>query len=250
MGPKKMLFALDAFSGPLFGGILIALALVFMIQGHRKIKLLTFFMGAAVGFQGSNMIYPYVTEFLPGWTPEEFLFVSSLISGAVLLLLIGVASKLITIFISLQLMLFIVGNLENRGIDIGNQFAGGLMVIFAFIVNRFMRKNLYLIGSAALGSLMGISGFLIFNGEVPSQMELTQGTNGLIFFALFINSILMQKVDQRKHDAVKEQITFEKEHHAETDVHGRGRVMDQDILTTAYHSERLERRSRYEDYLY
>ena len=250
MGSENTLFALDAFSGPFFGGILIAISLVFMIQGYRKIKLLTFFMGAVVGFQGSNMVFPYVTEYLPGWTPEEFLFVSSFIAGLVLLLVIGIASKLITVFISLQFMLFIVGNLENRGFDIGDQFAGGILVILAFTVNRFMRRNLYLIGSAGLGSLMGISGYLIFSGEVPSQLELTKGTNGLIFFALFINSILMQKVDMRKHNAEKEQMEFEKEHQAETDVHGRGRVMNQDILTSGYNSERLERRSRFEEYLY
>ena len=68
--------------------------------------------------------------------------------------------------ISLQTMLFIISILESHGYDSGTEVMGGILVGISFLIRRYMRKNLYLFGSSALGTLFVIYGYFIMNGQI------------------------------------------------------------------------------------
>ena len=151
-------------------------------------------------------------------------------------------SLAVTGYISLQTMLWIVSMLEANGYDVGTELIGGILVGVSFLINRYMRKNLYLFGSAALGSLMVIYGYLVMNGEIPSEISIMTPTFQMVGLALFLNSVLIQRSMVKKQSAVKEekelQKEVEKQKRIADDKHGRGRYFGPDILTMAAIEER------------
>ena len=122
----------------------------------------------------------------------------------VMSMVVRLMSLAVTGYISLQTMLWIVSMLEANGYDVGTELVGGILVGISFIINRYMRKNLYLFGSAALGSLMVIYGYLVMNGEIPSEIGIMTPTFQLIGLALFLNSVMIQRKFV-KEDAAKQQ---------------------------------------------
>jgi hypothetical protein len=94
--------------------------------------------------------------------------------------------------------------LENNGYDLELELLGGGLFLLSFFMNRFLRKNLYVFGSAALGALMAIYGFLILLGQTPSEINL----GGLIIqigvFGLFLSSFIFQLYDLRKMEKEEE----------------------------------------------
>jgi hypothetical protein len=134
--------------------------------------------------------------------------------------------------------------LEANGYDVTAGATGGILVGVSWLINRYLRKNLYLFGSAALGTLISIYGYLIMNGDMPSQITITEPNLQMIGLALFLNSIMIQRkmvkdTDQRKYDAELQKEIVKKEKIA-NDKHGRGRFMQPDILTQAAIQERQE----------
>jgi hypothetical protein len=104
----------------------------------------------------------------------------------------------VTISISLYVMFGLMTVLENNGYDLELELLGGGLFLLSFFMNRFLRKNLYVFGSAALGALMAIYGFLILLGQTPSEINL----GGLIIqigvFGLFLSSFIFQLYYLRK----------------------------------------------------
>ena len=105
-----------------------------------------------------------------------------------------------------------------------------------------MRKNLYLFGSAALGTLLVIYGYLVMNGEMPSEISIMDANIQLIGLALFFNSVMIQRRIVKESKSKKAQQSMqkqqEKRERIENDKHGRGRFMQPDILTQAAIEER------------
>ena len=155
---------------------------------------------------------------------------------------VGLMSLAVTGYISLQTMLWIVSMLEANGYDVGTELIGGILVGVSFLINRYMRKNLYLFGSAALGSLMVIYGYLVMNGEIPSEISIMTPTFQMVGLALFLNSVLIQRTMVKNQSAIKDekelQKEVEKQQRIADDKHGRGRYFEPDILTQAAIEER------------
>ena len=130
-------------------------------------------------------------------------------------------------------MVTLVEFLEGSGYDVGGELEGGIVTIIAILLNRLLRKNLYLVGSAAIGSLLGIVGYLLLVGTPPSEMELSVYPLNAIVLALFLNSLLIQKLDQRKTKEKKKIKQLVKKSEREPIS-----FMEEDILTSAYQEER------------
>ena len=105
-----------------------------------------------------------------------------------------------------------------------------------------MRKNLYLFGSAALGSLLTIYGYFVMNGEIPSDISIMDPSIQLVGLALFLNSVMIQRRMVKEKAARKEEAELQKEVEKQQriadDKHGRGRYFEPDILTQAAIEER------------
>ena len=231
----------DSWAGPTFGIALLCVGLFLMFKGATKIKILSFLTGCAIGQLSSTFLFDEIGGFT-SFSEGDFTIVVTFACGVVMFMAVGLMSLAVTGYISLQTMLWIVSMLEANGYDVGTELIGGILVGVSFLINRYMRKNLYLFGSAALGSLMVIYGYLVMNGEIPSEISIMTPTFQMVGLALFLNSVLIQRSMVKKQSAMKEekelQKEVEKQQRIADDKHGRGRYFEPDILTMAAIEER------------
>ena len=231
----------DTWAGPTFGVILLCVGAFLMLKGATKIKLLSFLTGCAIGQLSSAFLWSEIGDFT-SLSESDFTLAATFGCGVLMFMAVGLMSLAVTGYISLQTMLWIVSMLEANGYDVGTEIIGGILVGVSFFINRYMRKNLYLFGSAALGSLMVIYGYLVMNGEIPSEISIMNPSFQLIGLALFLNSVLIQRKMIKAQEAKKQEIELQKEVDKQqkiaNDKHGRGRYMEPDILTQAAIEER------------
>lgn len=147
---------------------------------------------------------------------------------------------------------------ESQGYDVGTEFVGGILVGVSWLVNRYLRRNLYLFGSSALGSLIVIYGYMVMNGEIPSEVSIMDPNIQLIGLAMFLNSVMIQRKGVKDFDIRQEEAEMQKkivkQQKIANDKHGRGRFLAPDILAQGAIEERnyrddhnynLNRRYRY-----
>ena len=231
----------DTWAGPTFGVILLCVGAFLMFKGATKIKILSFLTGCAIGQLSSTFLFEEIGGFT-SLSEGDFTLAATVLCGMLMFMAVGLMSLAVTGYISLQTMLWIVSMLEANGYDVGTELIGGILVGVSFLINRYMRKNLYLFGSAALGSLMVIYGYLVMNGEIPSEISIMTPSFQLIGLALFLNSVMIQRKMVKEEEARKSDLELQKEVDKQqkiaNDKHGRGRYMEPDILTQAAIEER------------
>mgnify|MGYP003898664927 CR=1 FL=1 len=86
---------------------------------------------------------------------------------------------------------------ESKGYDLELGVTGGLLFFISWLMNRFLRENLYVFGSAALGAVIAIYGYSIVSGQTPSQVDLSNLTLQFGGLVLFVNSIIFQRHHQK-----------------------------------------------------
>ena len=240
MGLSAEIWAqIDSWGGPTFGVILVIIGVYLMLRGAKRIKILSFLTGCAIGHLSSAIIYSEIGYMIP-YPEGDVTIAITLGVGLLMFTAVNLLSLAITAYISLQTMLFIITVLEANGYDSGTEIMGGILVGISFLINRYMRKNLYLFGSAALGTLFVIYGYFIMNGQIPSDVVLTDVNVQLIGLALFLNSFLIQrkmmkdiqekKFQEEMQDAVSK---HNYQQQIDNDAYGRGRYIEPDILTQA-----------------
>ena len=247
----------DSWAGPTFGVLLFILGVFLMFKGARSIKLLSFVTGCAIGQLTSTLLYSNLSSFTT-LSEGDFTLLATFGCGVILFMAVSLMSLAVTAYISLHIMLWVVSMVEAQGYDVGTELVGGILVGISWLVNRYLRKNLYLFGSAVLGSLIVIYGYLVMNGEIPSEISIMNPNMQLIGLALFLNSVLIQRKGAKDFDLRKEEADMQKkvvkQQKIDNDKHGRGRFMQPDILTQAAIEERnqwyeesynLNKRSRY-----
>ncbi|GEM_PF-841042 len=231
----------DTWAGPTFGVILLCIGVFLMFKGATKIKILSFLTGCAIGQLSAAFLWDEIGS-LTTLSEGDFTLAAIAVCGVIMFMAVGLMSLAVTGYISLQTMLWIVSMLEANGYDVGTELIGGILVGVSFLINRYLRKNLYLFGSAALGSLVSIYGYLVMNGEIPSQISIMEPSFQLIGLVLFTNSVLIQrrmvKIDAAKKEDLELQKEVEKQQRIADDKHGRGRYFEPDILTQAAIEER------------
>ena len=134
----------------------------------------------------------------------NFTLIATIGCGILSVLLIGLVSVAVTISISLYVMFGLMTVLENNGYDLELELLGGGLFLLSFFMNRFLRKNLYVFGSAALGALMAIYGFLMLLGQTPSEIDLGGLILQLGVFGLFLSSFIFQLYYLRKMEKEEE----------------------------------------------
>ena len=240
MGLSAEIWAqIDSWGGPTFGVILVLIGVYLMFRGAKRIKILSFLTGCAIGNLSSAIIYSEIGYMIP-YPEGDVTIAITLGIGLLMFTAVNLLSLAVTAYISLQTMLFIITVLEANGYDSGTEIMGGILVGISFLINRYMRKNLYLFGSAALGTLFVIYGYFIMNGQIPSDVVLTDVNVQLIGLALFLNSFLIQrkmmkdiqekKFQEEMQDAVSK---HNYQQQIDNDAYGRGRYIEPDILTQA-----------------
>jgi len=188
---------IDSWASPVAGGLIIPIAIFLLLFGSKYIKVFSFFIGCSIGLLSSSLLYGQLGD-MAAISAGNFTLIATIGCGILSVLLIGLVSVAVTISISLYVMFGLMTVLENNGYDLELELLGGGLFLLSFFMNRFLRKNLYVFGSAALGALMAIYGFLMLLGQTPSEINL----GGLIIqigvFGLFLSSFIFQLYYLRK----------------------------------------------------
>ena len=233
----------DTWAGPTFGVILFCVGIFLMLRGAKKIKILSFLTGCAIGQLSSTFLFENLCGFI-SLSEGDFTLMVTVICGVILFMTVSLMSLALTAYISLHIMLWIVSMVEANGYDVGTEMVGGILVGVSWLINRYMRKNLYLFGSAALGTLLLIYGYFVMNGEIPSEISIMDPNTQLIGLALFFNSVMIQRKYVKGSNQAKEEAEMQKEiakqQKIANDKHGRGRFIAPDILTQAAIEERQQ----------
>ena len=234
---------IDAWAGPPLGTILLCAGVFLMIKGATKIKILSFLTGCAIGQLSSTLLYGTLSEIIP-LSEGDFTLAATFFCGMLMFMAVSLLSLAVTAYISLHVMLWVISMVEANGYEVTGGAMGGILVGVSWLINRYLRKNLYLFGSAALGTMIAIYGYLVMNGGVPSQISIKDPTIQLIGLALFLNSVMIQRKILKEHNMRKEEAEIikkaEKQHRIDNDKHGRGRYLEPDILTQAAIEERQQ----------
>ena len=182
---------IDGWASPVAGGLLIPIAIFLLLFGSKYIKVFSFFIGSSIGFLSSSMLYGQLGDMV-GISAGNFTLIATIGCGILSILLIGLVSVAVTISISLYVMFGLMAVLESNGYDLELELLGGGLFLLSYFMNRFLRKNVYVFGSAALGSLMAIYGFLMLLGQTPSEVNLGGLVIQIGVFGLFISSFTFQ----------------------------------------------------------
>ena len=183
---------IDGWASPVAGGLLIPIAIFLLLFGSKYIKVFSFFIGCAIGMLSSSMLYDALGTTLL-ISAGDFTMIATIGCGILSLLFISLVSLAVTLYISLNVMFGIISILESNGYDLELGVTGALLFFISWFMNRFLRDNLYVFGSAALGALMAIYGFSVFTGQTPSQVDLDNLVLQFGGLVLFINSVLFQR---------------------------------------------------------
>jgi len=182
---------IDGWANPVAGGLLIPIAIFLLLFGSKNIKVFSFFIGCTIGFLSSSMLYGQLSDMV-AIPAANFTLIATIGCGVLSLLLIGLVSVAVTISISLYVMLGLMSVLESNGYNLELELLGGGLFLLSYFMNRFLRKNVYVFGSAALGALMAIYGFLMLLGQTPSEVNLGGLVIQIGVFGLFISSFTFQ----------------------------------------------------------
>jgi len=170
---------------------LIPIAIFLLLFGSKNIKVFSFFIGCTIGFLSSSMLYGQLSDMV-AIPAANFTLIATIGCGVLSLLLIGLVSVAVTISISLYVMLGLMSVLESNGYNLELELLGGGLFLLSYFMNRFLRKNVYVFGSAALGALMAIYGILMLLGQTPSEVNLGGLVIQIGVFGLFISSFTFQ----------------------------------------------------------
>ena len=188
---------IDSWASPALGGLLITLAIFLMLFGSKNINLFSFSIGCAIGMLSSSILYDNIGS-MSSLSSGDFTLIATIGCGILSLLFISLVSLAVTLYISLSIMLWIISILESNGYDLELGVTGALLFFISWFMNRFLRKNLYVFGSAALGALIAIYGYSIISGQAPSQVNLDSLTLQFAGLVLFVNSIIFQRHRQKQ----------------------------------------------------
>ena len=194
---------IDGWASPALGGFLIAIAIFLLLSGSKNIKAFSFFIGCAIGMLSSSILYDALGTTL-AISAGDFTLIATIGCGILSLLFISLVSLAVTLYISLNVMFGIISMLESNGYDLELGVTGGLLFFISWFMNRFLKKNLYVFGSAALGALMAIYGFSVFTGQTPSQVDLDNLVLQFGGLVLFINSVLFQRYRLKEAEKTEE----------------------------------------------
>ena len=187
---------IDTWASPALGGILIAVAIFLLLFGAKNITLFSFSVGCAIGMLSSSMLYDSIGS-ASSLSSGDFTLIATIGCGILSLLFISLVSMAVTLYISLNIMMWIISILESNGYGLELEVTGAILFFISWFMNRFLKENLYVFGSAALGALIAIYGYSIINGQAPSQVNLDSLTLQFAGFVLFVNSIIFQRYYQK-----------------------------------------------------
>ena len=208
----EIIEGIDPYLGPPLGALLVVISIILMLQGHRRIMLISGLSGAAIGFMVGELAHPLITEHIVELKLIHVRLILAAICAGILLALFTMAFRIMAFGIMYFVISSMVKYLESTGVDVeGGNVLSGIAAFVAFFFAYLLRHIMPVIASAILGSVMCVCGVLMLIGEPVTEVDARDTTILIISAALFFNSLILQRRDAKKYEQRQIEAELDKE---------------------------------------
>lgn len=197
---STLVIEMEAIGAPL-GIAILGLSLLLFLQGHRKLPLVSFIIGASIGYYLSPQVTPLVDEFGISLTPTQVTVIVCIFIGMVLSALVRFSTRLLTsafIFVTFSTG---IQTLSNYGFDVErSNLWSGIAALAAFFLTMGINRLLPMIVSAIFAAYGCLLATLLLTGNPLSTFEPVEVKTFALMVPIFVFSIFLQRIDVAKQE--------------------------------------------------
>ncbi len=181
------------------GIAILCLSLLLFLQGHRRLPLVSFIIGAAIGYYLSPQVTPIAAELELSLSATQITGIVCFAIGAVLASLVKMSTRLLTsafIFVTFSTG---IQTLNNYGFDVEkSNLWSGIAALAALFFTMGINRILPMIVSAIFSAYGFLVAALLITGNPLSTFEPVEFKTFALMLPIFIFSIFLQRVDVNK----------------------------------------------------
>tara|TARA_B100000579_G_scaffold417974_1_gene415066 strand:+ start:695 stop:1387 length:693 start_codon:yes stop_codon:yes gene_type:complete len=181
------------------GIAILCLSLLLFLQGHRRLPLVSFIIGAAIGYYLSPQVTPIAAELELSLSAIQITGIVCFAIGAVLASLVKMSARLLTsafIFVTFSTG---IQTLNNYGFDVEkSNLWSGIAALAALFFTMGINRILPMIVSAIFSAYGFLVAALLITSNPLSTFEPVEFKTFVLMFPIFIFSIFLQRVDVNK----------------------------------------------------
>ena len=194
----ELAFRLDEF-GLVAGLPILLLSGILLIQGYRRLKIVTLVVGSGIGYVLAPRIIPTLIDFGLSFTPLQLTAVICISCGLILSVSVLASARLLTsafIFISFSTG---IETLNNYGFDVEkSDLWSGIAALFALFFTMGINRTLPGIFSAVFAAYGFILAGLLITGNQVTTFEPVELKTFVMMLPIVVLSILLQNHDKAK----------------------------------------------------
>jgi len=187
--------------GAPLGIAVLALSVLLLLQGHRRLPLVSFIIGVSIGYFLSPQITPLADEFKIPLTAAQVTGVICIVIGGLLGALIKVSTRMLTsafIFVTFSTG---IQTLNNYGFNVErSNLWSGVAVLAALFLGRGVNRILPMIVSAIFAAYGILLATLLVTGNPLSTFEPVKVKTFALMVPIFVFSLFLQRVDANKQE--------------------------------------------------
>ena len=192
--------------GAPLGIAILGLSILLFLQGHRRLPLVSFIIGASIGYFLAPQVTPLVEELGLSLTATQVTGIVCFLVGMVLSALVRFSTRMLTsafIFVTFSTG---IQTLSNYGFDVErSNLWSGIAALAAFFLTMGINKLLPMIVSAIFAAYGCLLATLLLTGNALSTFEPVEVKTFALMAPIFIFSLFLQRIDvgkqQEKEDA-------------------------------------------------
>ena len=185
--------------GAPLGMAILGLSILLFLQGHRRLPLVSFIIGASIGYYLSPQVTPLVEEFGLSLTATQVTGIVCFLVGMVLSALVRFSTRMLTsafIFVTFSTG---IQTLSNYGFDVErSNLWSGLAALAAFFLTMGINRLLPMIVSAIFAAYGCLLATLLLTGNPLSTFEPVEVKTFALMTPIFVFSLFLQRIDIAK----------------------------------------------------
>ena len=197
---STLVIEMEAIGAPL-GIAILGLSILLFLQGHRKLPLVSFIIGASIGYYLSPQVTPIVDELGISLTPTQVTVIVCIFIGMTLSALVRFSTRLLTsafIFVTFSTG---IQTLSNYGFDVERSNVwSGIAALAAFFLTMGINRLLPMIVSAIFAAYGCLLATLLLTGNPLSTFEPVEVKTFALMTPIFVFSIFLQRIDVAKQE--------------------------------------------------
>ena len=185
--------------GAPFGIAIFCLSLLLFLQGHRRLPLVSFVIGAAIGYYLSPQLAPVAADLGLSLSATQVTGIVCAALGVILASVVKISTKLLTsafIFVTFSTG---IQTLNNYGFDVErSNLWSGIAALAALFFTLGINRILPMIVSAIFAAYGFLVAALLLTGNPLSTFEPVELKTFALMLPIFVFSIFLQRIDVNK----------------------------------------------------